>query len=149
MAHDGLFFAAAGTTNRHRVPAFALLAQGVWAALLTLPVTVTIDKTTGVKKFGNLYNQLLEYIIPAVLSFFALMVGAVILLRRRAPERDRPYRTYGYPAPAIVYIGLAVLLVVDFVVLNPETSGIGYLIVLMGIPVYFVWSRAAARRSGA
>jgi APA family basic amino acid/polyamine antiporter len=146
MARDGLFFAAAGTTNRQHVPAVALLAQGVWAGLLTLPVTVTIDETTRTAKFGNLYSQLLEYIIPADLSFYALMVGAVILLRRQAPELDRPYRTPGYPVPALLYIGLAVLLVLDFVLLAPETSGIGYLIVLAGIPVYAVWSRAGSRR---
>jgi APA family basic amino acid/polyamine antiporter len=144
MARDGVFFAAAGTTNRHHVPAVALVAQGVWSALLTLPVTVSIDKVSGVRKFGNLYSQLLEYIIPCDLSFYALMVGAVILLRRKAPGLKRPYRTPGYPVPAIVFIGLALLLVLDFVCLAPETSGIGALIVLAGIPVYYVWSRGTA-----
>jgi APA family basic amino acid/polyamine antiporter len=71
------------------------------------------------------------------------MVGAVIVLRRRTPGRDRPYRTPGYPTPPLLYIGLAVLLVLDFVLLAPETSGIGYLIVLAGIPVYLVWARMA------
>jgi APA family basic amino acid/polyamine antiporter len=146
MARDGLFFAAAGTTNRHHVPAVALAAQGAWAALLTLPVTVALDESTGVPRFGNLYSQLLEYIIPCDLSFYALMVGAVVLLRRKAPGLNRPYRTPGYPLPPIVFIGLAVLLVLDFVYLAPETSGIGYLIVLAGIPVYFVWSRVGAPR---
>src|SRR5205823_755543 len=103
--------------------------------LLTLPVTVTLDKTTGKPAFGNLYSQLLEFIIPVDLTFYALMVGAVILLRRKAPGLKRPYRTFGYPAPAIIYITLAVLLVLDFMFLAPETSGIGYLIVLAGIPV--------------
>jgi APA family basic amino acid/polyamine antiporter len=144
MARDDLFFAAAGTTNRHRVPAVALAAQGAWAALLTLPVTVGRDTATGDARFGNLYSQLLEYIIPADLTFYALMVGGVILLRRKAGGLKRPYRTPGYPWPAIVYIGLATLLVVDFVVLAPATSGIGTLIVLAGIPVYFVWSRESA-----
>jgi basic amino acid/polyamine antiporter, APA family len=125
------------------VPAVALCAQGVWAALLTLPVTVTTDEATGAARFGNLYSQLLEYIIPADLTFYALMVGAVIVLRRRAPGLDRPYRTPGYPIPPLLYIGLAVLLVLDFVLLAPETSGIGYLIVLAGIPVYLVWARMA------
>jgi basic amino acid/polyamine antiporter, APA family len=147
MARDGLFFAAAGTTNRHHVPAVALAAQGVWAALLTLPVTVSIDKLTGARKFGNLYSELLEFIIPADLSFYALMVGAVILLRRKAPGLKRPYRTPGYPVPALIFISLAVLLVLDFVYLAPATSGFGYLIVLTGIPVYFIWSRRSARES--
>jgi basic amino acid/polyamine antiporter, APA family len=111
-------------------------------------VTVTIDKATGENKFGNLYSQLLEYIIPTDLAFYALMVGAVILLRVRAPQVDRPYRTFGYPVPAIIYLVIAVFLVVDFVWLAPETSGIGSLIVLAGIPVYYVWSRTDAIRPG-
>jgi APA family basic amino acid/polyamine antiporter len=143
MARDGLFFARAGTTNRQHVPAVALAAQGVWASLLVLPVTVATDPVTGGPKYGNLYSQLLEYIIPVDLSFYALMVGAVVVLRRREPGRDRPYRTPGYPIPPLVYITLAALLVVDFVALAPGTSGVGFLIVLAGIPVYLVWSRAA------
>jgi APA family basic amino acid/polyamine antiporter len=148
MARDGLFFARAGTLNRHHVPAVALAAQGVWAGLLTLPVTVNIDKVTGKPAFGNLYSQLLEYIIPTDLTFYALMVGAVILLRRKAPFLKRPYRTFGYPVPPILYLVLALLLVIDFVVLAPETSGIGYLIVLAGIPVYFIWSRKSTPEPG-
>jgi APA family basic amino acid/polyamine antiporter len=147
MARDGLFFAAAGTTNRHGVPAVALVAQGLWAALLTLPVTVTPDSKGDPPEFGNLYSQLLEYIIPADLTFYAVMVGAVVWMRRRAPDRERPYRTLGYPVTPLLYITIAVLLVLDFVFLAPETSGIGFLIVLTGIPVYLVWSRAAASRA--
>ena len=73
--------------------------------------------------------------------FYALMVGAVIALRLKAPELHPPYRTIGYPVPVLIYIGLAVLLVLDFIYLKPWTSGKGYLIVLAGIPVYLVWSR--------
>jgi basic amino acid/polyamine antiporter, APA family len=146
MARDGLFFARAGRTNRHHVPAAALIAQGVWAALLVLPVTV--DHTTTPPSYGNLYDQLLEFLIPVDVTFYTLMVGAVVVMRWRRPEMERPYRTWGYPLPAIVYITLAVLLVVDFVALawkTSKTSGIGYMIVLAGIPVYLVWSRLAAR----
>lgn len=143
MARDGLFFAEAGTTNSRHVPAVALVAQGIWSAVLALPVTVATDPKTQAVKYGNLYGQLLEYIIPADVTFYMLMVGAVIVLRRKAPGVERPYRTFAYPLPALVYMGLAVLLVLDFIYLAPETSGIGYLIVLTGIPVYFFWSRAA------
>ncbi len=140
LARDGLFFARAGTTNRQHVPAVALWAQGIWAALLTLPVTKSLDASGNVK-FGNLYGDLLEYIIPVDVTFYTLMVGAVVLLRRKYPDLERPYRTWGYPLPAMIYMGLAILLVLDFIILNPKTSGIGYLIVLTGIPVYCVWSR--------
>src|SRR5258705_3846033 len=95
MARDRLFFAKVGTVNSKHVPSVALITQGVWAALLTLPRTVTTDPRTGARTFGNVYTQLLEYLIPADLIFYALMVGAVFLLRRRMPDLPRPYRTLG------------------------------------------------------
>jgi APA family basic amino acid/polyamine antiporter len=74
------------------------------------------------------------------------MVGAVIALRRKAPGLNRPYRTIGYPLPALIFMSLALFLIVDFIYLKPQTSGIGYLIVLAGIPVYVLWSRLAKAR---
>ncbi len=149
MARDALFFKKVGTTNAHHVPAFALAAQGLWAALLALPVTVTTDAATQTVKYGNLYNDLLEYIIPVDVSFYTLMVGAVIALRIKAPFLNRPYRTIAYPLPALIYMALAVFLVVDFIYLKPKTSGIGFLIVLTGIPVYLIWSDLGARKGTA
>ena len=148
MARDGLFFRAVATTNRFHVPAVALMAQGLWSALLVLPVTVKPDGDGGVK-YGNLYSELLEYVIPVDVTFYALMVGAVIALRIKAPRKDRPYRTIAYPLPILIYIGLAVFLVLDFIYLRTWTSGKGFLIVLAGIPVYFTWSRTAAARARA
>jgi APA family basic amino acid/polyamine antiporter len=141
MARDNLFFARVGLLNRRHVPAVALVLQGIWAALLTLPRTVTTDPRTGNLTYGNVYTQLLEYIISADLIFYALMVGAVIVMRRKAPQVERPYRTRGYPLVPLVYIALAILIVVDLAYLAPSTSGIGYLLVLTGIPVYFVWRK--------
>ncbi len=145
MARDRLFFTAVARTNAHHVPSAALVAQGVWAALLALPVTVTVDQATQVVKYGNLYGDLLEYIIPVDVAFYTLMVGAVIALRIKAPMLSRPYRALGYPVPALIYIGLAAFLVLDFIFLRPKTSGIGFLIVLAGIPVYLIWNRIGAR----
>lgn len=141
MARDGLFFKSVGTTNINHVPAAALAAQGLWSALLALPVTVTTDRATQTVKYGNLYSDLLEYIIPVDVTFYTLMVGAVIALRIKAPFLNRPYRTIAYPIPVLIYIGLAIFLVLDFIYLKPLTSGIGYLIVLTGIPVYLIWQR--------
>ena len=143
MARDNLFFKGAGSLNNRHVPAAALVIQGIWAAFLTLPRTVTTNPQTGAVTYGNVYTQLLEYIISADLIFYALMVGAVIVMRRKAPEIERPYRTIGYPVVPLIYIGLAVLIVLDLAYLAPSTSGIGYLLVLTGIPVYFVWRRKA------
>lgn len=145
MARDGLFFKSVGTTNTHHVPAAALAAQGLWSALLALPVTVTTDPATQAAKYGNLYNDLLEYIIPVDVTFYTLMVGGVIALRIKAPFLNRPYRTIAYPIPVLIYIGLASFLVLDFIYLKPKTSGIGYLIVLAGIPVYLIWQRISDR----
>ncbi|MFN2453858.1 MAG: APC family permease [Pyrinomonadaceae bacterium] len=141
MACDGLFFKRIGKLNRAQVPAAALLAQGLWASLLVLPRTVTFDPTTRSATFGNVYTQLLEYIISADLVFYALMVGAVFVLRRKKPELHRPFRTYGYPFIPLIYILLALLLIIDLGYLTPETSVLGYLFVLSGIPVYLVWRR--------
>jgi APA family basic amino acid/polyamine antiporter len=146
MARDGLFFARVGRINTRHVPAVALIAQGVWAALLTLPRTVTTNPSTGAVVYGNVYTQLLEYIVSADLIFYMLMVGAVIMLRRKAPEVARPYRTLSYPLAPLIYILLAGLLVIDLAYLAPSTSGIGYLIVLTGIPIYLIWRRRAAPR---
>ena len=144
MARDGLFFKKVGTTNRNHVPAAALVAQGIWTAILTLPRTVTTSATTHKVAYGNVYTQLLEYIVSADLIFYLLMVLALIVLRRKAPAAERPYRTWGYPVVPIMSMMLAALLTVDLVFLTPTTSGIGILIVLTGVPVYFFWRRAAA-----
>jgi basic amino acid/polyamine antiporter, APA family len=142
MARDGLLFSRIGTLNAHHVPAAALTTQGVWAAMLTLPRTVSVDSDTGTITFGNVYIQLLEYIVPADLVLFALMVGAVIVLRHKAPRAERPYRTWGYPVVPGIYLALAALLILDLAYLAPSTSGIGYLILFTGVPVYLVWRRA-------
>jgi APA family basic amino acid/polyamine antiporter len=146
MAHDGLFFQRAGVVNRYRVPGAALLVEGVWACMLTLPRTVTVD-AAGVATYGNVYTQLLEYLVPADLVLYALMVGAVIVLRRKAPLMGRPYRTRGYPIVPLVYIGLALLLVLDLLWLAPATAGTGCAIVLVGFPVYLLWRRGLLARA--
>jgi APA family basic amino acid/polyamine antiporter len=143
MARDHLFFKKVGTTNRFYVPAAALVAQGVWTVLLTLPRTVTHNPATNQIAYGNVYNQLLEYIVSADLLFYILMVVAVVILRRTQPEAQRPYRTWGYPLVPIISVLIAGLLTVDLGFLAPATSGIGILIVLTGVPAYFFWRKFA------
>jgi len=144
MARDRLFFEKIGTTNRYHVPAAALVAQGIWTAFLTLPRTVTTNAATHEVTYGNVYTQLLEYIVSADLFFYLLMVTALVILRRKAPAAERPYRTWGYPVVPFVSILLAGLLIIDLAWLAPTTSGIGILIVLTGVPAYFFWRRASA-----
>jgi APA family basic amino acid/polyamine antiporter len=100
-----------------------------------------VDSVTGAVAYGNVYTQLLEYLVPADLVLYALMVAAVIVMRKKAPHMERPYRTWGYPVVPVVYIGLALLLVLDLLWLAPATAGVGYLIVLIGLPVYLIWRR--------
>jgi APA family basic amino acid/polyamine antiporter len=139
MARDRQFFSRIAALNSRHVPAIALAMQGIWASFLTLPRTIKVSPKPGEDPYGNVYTQLLEYIVSADLVFYALMVGAVIVMRRKAPGAERPYRTLGYPAVPLIYILLALLLVVDLAWLKPGTSGIGYLLVLTGIPIYFIW----------
>jgi APA family basic amino acid/polyamine antiporter len=143
MARDRLFFQKVATTNRFHVPAAALVAQAIWTAFLALPRTVTINAATQEVTYGNVYNQLLEYIVSADLVFYVLMIAALMILRRKRPDEYRPYRTWGYPFVPIISIVLAGLLIVDLAFLAPATSGIGMLIVLSGVPVYFFWRKGA------
>jgi APA family basic amino acid/polyamine antiporter len=132
MACDGLFFRRAGTLNEARVPAWGLVLQCVWAVVLVIPRT--FDPATG--QYGNLYGNLLDYIISAALLFYILTIAAVFRLRRTQPDVPRPYRAFGYPiVPALYIIGAAVILVV-LLVYRPATTWPGFVIVLLGIPVF-------------
>src|SRR5471030_1787397 len=98
MARDGLFFRASGVLNRAKVPAWALVFQGIWAIVLVLPRTY--DPAT--KAYGNLYNNLLDYVISAALIFYILTIAGIFRLRGTRPNVDRPYRAFGYPViPAL------------------------------------------------
>jgi APA family basic amino acid/polyamine antiporter len=143
MAKDGYLFAPLARTNDKHVPAMALLAQCIWASLLILPRTVTYPAVGGAAIFGNVYTQLLEYIVSVDLISAALSVLAVIVLRRRQPALERPYRTWGYPVTPVVFMTLSLFVTLTLVYLAPGTAGIGYLLALTGIPVYFIWRRRA------
>lgn len=139
MARDGFLFAPLGRANKRHVPAMALFAQGVWASLLVLPRTVTYAPDSTVPVFGNVYTQLLEYIVSVDLVSAALSVLAVIVLRRKMPDLVRPYRTWGYPLTPAIFLTLSIFVTLTLVFLAPTTAGIGYLLALSGIPVYFIW----------
>lgn len=142
MAKDKLFFKPLASTNKFHVPAIALIAQGIWACVLVLPRTVTTG-ADGAPVFGNVYTQLLEYIVSVELVFGALAVLAVIVLRYRKPDVERPYRAWGYPVVPIIFVALSLLLIADLAYLAGATSGIGYLIAFTGIPVYLFWRKSA------
>lgn len=125
MAKDKLFFKVTGTLNKKSVPAAALIFQAIWASLLCLSGT---------------YGQLLDYVVFAVLIFYILTIGGVFILRRRSPDADRPYKTFGYPFLPILYIILASTICVILLLYKPEFTWPGLIIVLLGIPVYYGWN---------
>lgn len=133
MAHDGLFFRQAGRLNRAHVPGWGLAIQGVWAVLLVLPRTY--NPLT--HRYGDLYSDLLDYIISAALIFFILTIAGVIRLRQKRPDANRPYRVWGYPWLPLLYItGASVILIVLFL-FRPTTTWPGLAIVATGLPIYF------------
>jgi basic amino acid/polyamine antiporter, APA family len=135
MARDGLFFRASGRLNKAKVPAWALVLQGLWAMFLVLPRTY--DPAT--RAYGNLYNNLLDYIISAALIFYILTIAGIFRLRQTRPNADRPYRAVGYPViPGLYIVGAATILLVLFIY-RPATTWPGLAIVLLGVPVYFAW----------
>jgi APA family basic amino acid/polyamine antiporter len=142
MARDGLFFRSSGTLNEKRVPAWGLLIQGIWAALLVLPRVVTgTDAATGQPTYGSLYNDLLTYVISAALIFYILTIAGIFLLRQKRPDTERPYKAFGYPLIPVIYIiGAAVILLVLFIY-QTATTWPGLIIILTGVPVYFIWRR--------
>jgi APA family basic amino acid/polyamine antiporter len=129
MGRDGSFFAAAGRLNAASIPAFALVIQGVWAALLTL---------------SGSYSQLLDYVIFAQLLFYALTVGGLFVLRVHQPATPRPYRAWGFPWVPFFYIVAAAALMIDLLIMRPAYTWPGLLIALSGIPIY-LWRQRFLR----
>ena len=133
MARDNLFFSAVGRVHpRYRTPVISLLVQGVWASILTLSGT---------------YSQLLDYIIFAVLLFLMLVVAGLFVLRRKRPEMERPYRAWGYPVLPALYLVLAGFIEVNLLIYKPEYTWPGLIIVLLGLPVYYLWRRLPGTQS--
>jgi APA family basic amino acid/polyamine antiporter len=127
MALDGLFFRAAGRLDpQYHTPAFALMIQCAWAVLLTL---------------SGSYSDLLDYVIFAVLLFYIMTIAGLFVLRRTRPDMERPYRAFGYPALPALYIAIAGLIEVLLLLYKPSYTWPGLMIVLLGVPVYFVWRR--------
>jgi APA family basic amino acid/polyamine antiporter len=144
MARDGLFFRRVGELNRQHVPAWGLIIQGIWAGVLVLPRTVKTDAAGTVTGYGNLYGNLLDYVISAALIFYILTIIGIFVLRRKRPDAERPYKAFGYPiVPALYVIGASVILLVLFIY-QTATTWPGLLIVLAGVPVYFLWRKSSA-----
>ena len=139
MANDGLFLKRAGTLNKAHVPGWSLAIQGIWSALLVLPRTYNPASHA----YGSLYSNLLDYVISAALIFYVLTIAAVIRLRLRRPDMDRPFRAPGYPIVPLIYIVGGTVVLLCLFAFRPATTWPGLVIVLCGVPVYWLTQKRA------
>ena len=127
MAKDKLFFYQASQIHpRFKSPANALIIQCVWASLLT---------------FTGTFNQLITYIIFASWIFYGMSAGAVIILRNKKPDMERPYKTPAYPWIPIIFILFAIFLTINTIIEAPRDAAIGAGIILAGLPMYYYWKK--------
>lgn len=134
MADDGLFFRPIAAVHpRWRTP---------WAA-------IALAALLGVGYVSiRSFEQLADSFILGIWPFYALAVGAVYTLRRRRPELPRPYRTVGYPVVPLVFLLASLAMLANALVQQPASTGFGFAIILLGVPVYFAWG-ALRRNTGA
>lgn len=126
MAKDKLFFSKVASLNNHKVPHRGLYLQTLWASILCLSGT---------------YNDMLDYVIFAVMIFYILTIGAVFILRKKRPDAERPYKAFGYPILPAAYILFAIAFSINLLFTKPQFTWPGLAIVLTGIPVYFLWAK--------
>ncbi|MDD8017781.1 MAG: amino acid permease, partial [Bacteroidota bacterium] len=131
MAKDHLFFKNVGVLNEKQVPSSGLIWQGIWASLLCLTGT---------------YGDMLDYVIFAVMIFYILTIAGIFILRRKKPDAERPYKAFGYPIIPIIYILFAVLFCLNLLFVKPQFTWPGLFIVVLGIPVYWLWNQKKKRR---
>jgi len=134
MAHDGVFFRSVGQLNARGVPVAGLLLQCVWSIVLI---------------FSGTYTDLLDYIIFAALLFYALTVAGLFVLRKTQPDAERPYRALGYPLVPALYVVLCSLIMLDLLIVKPVYSWPSFIIVLTGIPVFFLWRMSGRKETTA
>ncbi len=142
MAKDGLFFRATGKLNTKGVPGTALVYQCIWIIVLILMRTRKVD-AAGEVSYGNLYSNLLDYVVFAALMFYILTIVGVFVLRSKRPDAERPYKAFGYPIVPLLYIIAASVILFVLLFYRTETAGWSLVIVLLGLPVYWLWSRAS------
>jgi APA family basic amino acid/polyamine antiporter len=132
MAKDGLFFRSVSTVNRHNTPAVALWVQCMWACILCLSGT---------------YGQLLDFLVFAVVMFYILTIFGLFLLRFQRPNMERPYRVLGYPVLPAMYLLLASFIEVQLLRYKPQYTWPGLILILSGVPVYWLWRKSQEAHS--
>ena len=130
MARDGMFFSSMGAlSTRTYVPVIGIIVQGVWSSVLALSGT---------------FDQLTDCLLFASWIFYGLVTSAVFVLRRKMPEMERPYKTFGYPLVPLVFVVVALWLIVNTLFTKPVESVVGLVLMALGLPLYFYFK---ARRN--
>lgn len=132
MAKDGLFFEKTGTLNKNLVPEFALWIQCIMACILCL---------------SGKYGDLLDMISFVVVIFYVLTIFGIFILRKKQPDAERPYKAFGYPFLPALYILMGLAFCTLLIVYKPEYTWPGLIIVLIGLPVYYLWRKVANEKS--
>lgn len=126
MAQDGLFFKSAAKLNKFQVPSNALVFQAIWASVLCL---------------SGSYGDLLDYCTFSSLIFYIVTIVGLFVLRKKMPDAERPYKAFGYPVIPALYILITGLICIDLLVYKTFNTGMGLLIIALGVPVYFLFKR--------
>ena len=128
MAKDGLFLPKAAKLNKNNVPANSLIMQCIWSCLLC---------------FSGTYGDLLNYIMFAVMLFYVLTITGLFILRKKRPDMERPYKAFGYPVIPALYILMAAMVAINMLIYQTSSSLYGLIIILIGIPIYFVFKKSS------
>jgi APA family basic amino acid/polyamine antiporter len=131
MAKDNLFFKGAGILNSKGVPAWGLIFQCTWTILLCLSGT---------------YSDLLDYVVATVLLFYILSIGGVFILRKKQAGVSRKYKAFGYPLLPAFYIACTIFITVILLIYKPNYTWPGIIIILAGVPVYYIWRKVAVSK---
>ncbi len=130
MARENLFFRSLGEVHpKHGTPALSLVVQGIWSSILV---------------FSGTFDQLITYVVFAAWIFYAMSCAGVIVLRRKQPDLERPYRTWGYPVVPVTFVLFAGFLVLNTIVSAPRDALIGAGLILTGLPAYLYWKRKSS-----
>src|SRR5262249_25162208 len=131
MARDRLFFKALSKLSPHtHVPIRSVVVLGIWSSVLAL---------------SGSYDTLTDSAIFALTLFYAFVAGSVFIFRRRLPDAARPYRTWGYPVVPVIFLAVTTWLILTTIWNTPKQSAIGLALILIGLPVYLIWSRRDRR----
>lgn len=123
MAKDGLFFKKVGELNKAAVPQLALWIQCIVASIWSL---------------SGRYGQLLDMISFVVVLFYMLTIIGIFILRKKRPDAERPYKAFGYPVLPALYILMGAAFCVLLIIFKPEFTWPGFIIVLLGVPLYYL-----------